>query len=59
MVMKTLQQLNNKQTTRPDELDDLNNAQKQQFNHGLRNHLDIAAVNRHEQTAESLNIADG
>ncbi|HFF7855526.1 TPA: hyperosmolarity resistance protein Ebh, partial [Staphylococcus aureus] len=49
------QQANN----RLDQLDHLNNAQKQQLQSQITQSSDIAAVNGHEQTAESLNTAMG
>ncbi|NGR75578.1 DUF1542 domain-containing protein, partial [Staphylococcus aureus] len=49
------QQANN----RLDQLDHLNNAQKQQLQSQITQSSDIAAVNGHKQTAESLNTAMG
>ncbi|HDC3290131.1 TPA: hyperosmolarity resistance protein Ebh, partial [Staphylococcus aureus] len=49
------QQANN----RLDQLDHLNNAQKQQLQSQIARSSDIAAVNGHKQTAESLNTAMG
>ncbi|MBW1064669.1 GA module-containing protein, partial [Escherichia coli] len=49
------QQANN----RLDQLDHLNNAQKQQLHSQITQSSDIAAVNGHKQTAESLNTAMG
>lgn len=45
--------------TRLDQLDHLNNAQKQQLQSQIAQSSDIAAVNGHKQTAESLNTAMG
>lgn len=42
-----------------DQLDHLNNAQKQQLQSQITQSSDIAAVNGHKQTAESLNTAMG
>lgn len=42
-----------------DQLDHLNNAQKQQLQSQIAQSSDIAAVNGHKQTAESLNTAMG
>ncbi|HDC3663411.1 TPA: hyperosmolarity resistance protein Ebh, partial [Staphylococcus aureus] len=44
---------------RLDQLDHLNNAQKQQLQSQITQSSDIAAVNGHKQTAESLNTAMG
>lgn len=52
---KAKQQANN----RLDQLDHLNNAQKQQLQSQITQSSDIAAVNGHKQTAESLNTAMG
>ncbi len=49
------QQANN----RLDQLDHLNNAQKQQLQSQITQSSDIAAVNGHKQTAETLNTAMG
>ncbi|WP_256961710.1 DUF1542 domain-containing protein, partial [Staphylococcus argenteus] len=49
------QQANN----RLDQLDHLNNAQKQQLQSQITQSSEIAAVNGHKQTAESLNTAMG
>ncbi len=49
------QQANN----RLDQLDHLNNVQKQQLQSQITQSSDIAAVNGHKQTAESLNTAMG
>lgn len=49
------QQANN----RLDQLDHLNNAQKQQLQSQITQSSDFAAVNGHKQTAESLNTAMG
>ncbi len=49
------QQANN----RLDQLDHLNNAQKQQLQSQITQSSDIAAVNGHKQTAESLNTTMG
>ncbi|HFH7463503.1 TPA: DUF1542 domain-containing protein, partial [Staphylococcus aureus] len=49
------QQANN----RLDQLDHLNNAQKQQLQSRITQSSDIAAVNGHKQTAETLNTAMG
>ncbi|SGU04823.1 extracellular matrix binding protein [Staphylococcus aureus] len=49
------QQANN----RLDQLDHLNNAQKQQLQSQITQSSDIAAVNGHKQTAETLNAAMG
>ncbi len=49
------QQANN----RLDQLDHLNNAQKRQLQSQIARSSDIAAVNGHKQTAESLNTAMG
>lgn len=49
------QQTNN----RLDQLDHLNNAQKQQLQSQITQSSDIAVVNGHKQTAESLNTAMG
>lgn len=54
-LVATKQQANN----RLDQLDHLNNAQKQQLQSQIARSSDIAAVNGHKQTAESLNTAMG
>lgn len=59
MVMKNLAAAKQQANNRLDQLDHLNNAQKQQLQSQITQSSDIAAVNGHEQTAESLNTAMG